>query len=99
MSATIWIAIGFLGQALFSARFLVQWIASERKRASVVPLAFWWLSLAGGVTLFAYALWREDPVFIAGQGFGLLVYARNLALIRKSGKAAAAPAPEVETLS
>jgi len=99
MSATIWIAIGFLGQALFSARFLVQWIASERKRASVVPLAFWWLSLAGGVTLFAYALWREDPVFIAGQGFGLLVYARNLALIRKSGKAAAASAPEVETLS
>ncbi len=89
MSATLWIAIGFLGQALFSARFLVQWIASEMRRASVVPLAFWWFSLAGGVTLFAYALWREDPVFIAGQGFGLLVYARNLILIRKSGKAAA----------
>lgn len=98
MSATIWVAIGFLGQALFSARFLVQWVASEMKRASVVPLAFWWFSLAGGVTLFAYAVWREDPVFIAGQGFGLLVYARNLVLIRKSGKAAAAPAPEGETL-
>ncbi len=97
MSATIWIAIGFLGQALFSARFLVQWIASEMKRASVVPLAFWWFSLAGGVTLFAYAVWREDPVFIAGQGFGLLIYARNLVLIRKSGKAAA-PAPDGETL-
>ena len=97
MSATIWIAIGFLGQALFSARFLVQWIASEMKRASVVPLAFWWFSLAGGVTLFAYAVWREDPVFIAGQGFGLLIYARNLVLIRKSGEAAA-PAPDGETL-
>lgn len=99
MSAAVWVTIGFLGQALFSARFLVQWIASEMRHASVVPKAFWWFSLAGGVTLFAYAIWREDPVFIAGQGFGLLVYARNLMLIRKSGKAAAMLGPEGETLS
>ncbi|MDX5362072.1 MAG: lipid-A-disaccharide synthase N-terminal domain-containing protein [Alphaproteobacteria bacterium] len=77
----LWLGIGFVGQALFSGRFLVQWIASEMRRESIVPLAFWWFSIAGGTTLFAYALWREDPVFIAGQGLGLVIYARNLVLI------------------
>jgi lipid-A-disaccharide synthase-like uncharacterized protein len=80
-----WLLVGFLGQALFSGRFIVQWIASERKKASVVPVAFWWLSLAGGVTLLIYAIHRRDPVFIAGQGAGLLVYGRNLALLRGTG--------------
>ncbi len=79
----IWVVIGFLGQALFSARFLVQWLASEKAKRSVVPHAFWFLSLAGGTTLLAYALYRRDPVFIAGQGAGLFIYARNLALIRR----------------
>lgn len=80
-----WIVLtfGFAGQALFSARFLIQWIASERSRKSVVPVLFWYFSLGGGVTLFLYALYREDPVFMLGQGFGLVVYLRNLALIRK----------------
>lgn len=79
----IWLAVGLLGQALFSARFLVQWLASERKRQSIIPVAFWWLSLCGGATLLAYALWRRDPVFILGQGLGLFVYTRNLILIRR----------------
>ena len=77
----LWLGIGLLGQALFSARFLVQWIASERLRRSVVPTMFWYFSLAGGVTLLAYAIHRLDPVFILGQGAGLVVYARNLYFI------------------
>ncbi|MBF5079193.1 MULTISPECIES: lipid-A-disaccharide synthase N-terminal domain-containing protein [Paracoccus] len=87
---TVWLGIGFLGQALFSARFVIQWLASERMRRSVVPHAFWWFSLAGGVTLLAYALWRGDPVFVLGQGLGLFVYLRNLMLIRKHRRTAAA---------
>ena len=74
----IWLAVGFLGQAFFSARFLIQWIASERLGKSVVPCAFWYFSIGGGLTLLFYALWRRDPVFILGQGAGLFVYARNL---------------------
>lgn len=90
MEQTIWLGIGFLGQALFSARFVIQWLASERMRRSVVPHAFWWFSLAGGVTLLAYALWRGDPVFVLGQGLGLFVYLRNLMLIRRHRRTAAA---------
>ena len=78
----IWIIIGFTGQALFSARFIVQWLASERLKRSIIPTAFWYFSLAGGLTLLAYALHKQDPVFIAGQGLGLIVYLRNLYLIR-----------------
>ena len=79
----LWLAIGFLGQALFSARFIVQWLASERAKRSIVPTAFWFLSLGGGATLLAYALYRRDPVFIVGQGAGLFIYIRNLVLIRR----------------
>lgn len=79
----LWLGVGFLGQALFSARFLVQWLASERARRSIVPRTFWFFSLAGGATLLAYAIYRRDPVFIAGQGAGLFIYARNLMLIRR----------------
>lgn len=78
----VWLAVGLFGQAMFSARFLVQWIASELRRRSVIPQLFWYFSLAGGATLFVYALHREDPVFIIGQGAGLFIYARNLWLIR-----------------
>ena len=74
----IWLGVGFLGQAFFSARFLIQWIASERRGKSVVPRAFWYFSIGGGMTLLLYALWRRDPAFILGQGAGLFVYARNL---------------------
>lgn len=77
----VWLGVGFLGQALFSARFLVQWIASERRRRSVVPLPFWYFSIGGGVTLLAYAIHRADPVFIIGQAAGLFVYVRNLYFI------------------
>lgn len=80
---SLWLGVGFLGRALFSARFVIQWLASERIRRSVVPHAFWWFSLAGGITLLAYALWRGDPVFVLGQGLGLFVYLRNLILIRR----------------
>ena len=78
----VWLGVGLLGQSLFSARFLVQWIASERLRRSVVPVAFWYFSLAGGLTLLAYAIYRLDPVFILGQFAGLFVYVRNLYFIR-----------------
>lgn len=87
-SETLWIAIGFLGQALFTSRFLVQWIASERRRESVIPLAFWWFSILGGLTLLSYALWRQDPVFILGQATGIMVYARNLILIARKRRVA-----------
>src|SRR4051812_7404972 len=79
----LWIAIGFAGQFLFMMRFLWQWIQSERQQRSIIPIAFWYFSLAGGVTLFAYAVHRLDPVFIAGQSLGLTVYTRNLLLIRR----------------
>ncbi|MBF6648630.1 lipid-A-disaccharide synthase N-terminal domain-containing protein [Methylobacter sp. BlB1] len=74
----IWLVIGFLGQGLFSARFIVQWLKSEREKKSVFPIAFWYFSIAGGVTLFAYAVHRQDPVFIVGQLTGLFIYLRNL---------------------
>jgi lipid-A-disaccharide synthase-like uncharacterized protein len=80
----LWLTIGLLGQALFSARFLVQWLASERRKQSVVPRAFWYFSVGGGITLLAYAIYRRDPVFILGQGAGLFVYARNLWFIHRA---------------
>lgn len=82
---TFWLAVGLLGQALFSARFLVQWLTSERLKRSVVPTAFWYFSIAGGLTLLAYAIYRHDPVFILGQGAGLFIYLRNLWLILHPG--------------
>lgn len=86
---TLWIGIGFLGQALFSARFFVQWIASERRKQSVVPVAFWFFSLAGGLVLLTYAVHRRDPVFVVGQAAGLVIYGRNLWLIRRRRNVAA----------
>lgn len=83
MSATLWLILGYLGQAMFFSRFLVQWVASERAGRSVVPVSFWFLSLLGGLILLAYSIWRKDPVFILGQSCGALIYTRNLMLIRK----------------
>jgi lipid-A-disaccharide synthase-like uncharacterized protein len=88
-STTFWLAIGFTGQAIFTARFLVQWLASERKRDSVIPVAFWWLSLGGGLTLLAYAASRRDPVIVVGQGMGVFIYVRNLMLVAKGKRRAA----------
>lgn len=81
-SVALWYAIGFLGQVTFGSRFFVQWIVSERARRVIIPRTFWYLSLLGGVALFAYALHRRDPVFAVGQGLGLIVYVRNLILGR-----------------
>jgi lipid-A-disaccharide synthase-like uncharacterized protein len=82
-TTTFWLGVGFLGQALFSMRFLIQWIHSERHRRSLIPVLFWHFSIAGGVVLLAYAIWRKDPVFITGQAAGLVIYARNLYLIHR----------------
>ena len=84
----LWLITGFVGQFIFAGRFLVQWISSEKKKKSHIPVVFWYLSLLGGIILLVYAIHIEDPVFIIGQSFGLLVYARNLMLIRKEKKAA-----------
>ena len=83
---TFWLVIGFSAQFLFSARFLVQWVASEKAKKSTIPIAFWFLSIAGGALLLSYAIWRKDPVFIVGQAGGLLIYARNLHLIFKENR-------------
>jgi len=77
----LWLAIGFVGQAFFSMRFLVQWITSERRRESVIPISFWFFSIGGALTLFTYALHRGDPIFILGEGAGIVIYSRNLYLI------------------
>ena len=87
----LWLTVGFTGQLLFFMRFLVQWIYSERLGRSVIPIAFWYFSLLGGCTLFSYAIYRMDPVFIAGQSVGVLVYTRNLVLINAERKAKADP--------
>ncbi len=87
LSSTGWYAIGFAGQILFGSRFFVQWIASERLGRVVIPGLFWWLSLLGGAALLVYAIHRKDPVFAIGQGAGLLIYARNLILMRRESPA------------
>jgi len=74
----IWLGVGFLGQAMFTGRFVIQWLASEKARKSVIPTLFWYFSIAGGATLLVYAIYREDPVFIVGQAAGLGIYLRNL---------------------
>src|ERR1700691_4283184 len=83
-----WVLLGFIAQALFTARFLVQWIASERAGHSVIPVAFWIFSIFGGALLLIYALYRKDAVFIAGQAFSFFVYARNLYFVTRDRKAA-----------
>jgi lipid-A-disaccharide synthase-like uncharacterized protein len=81
-----WVILGFVAQGMFTMRFVVQWIASERARRSVIPVAFWFFSIGGGILLLIYALYRRDPVFIAGQALGLMVYFRNLYFIIVTGR-------------
>jgi lipid-A-disaccharide synthase-like uncharacterized protein len=84
----IWLIVGFTGQLFFTARFLVQWLTSERARRSIVPKAFWYFSIGGGITILCYAIHREDPVFIVGQASGLVIYLRNLYFLsRETGPA------------
>jgi lipid-A-disaccharide synthase-like uncharacterized protein len=85
-----WVVLGFVAQALFTMRFVVQWVASERSGHSVIPIAFWFFSIGGGLLLLAYALYRRDPVFIAGQAFGVFVYLRNLQFVLRDRRASAA---------
>lgn len=90
MTEQMWVAFGLLGQALFSGRWLVQWLISEKHGRSVVPTLFWYLSLGGGIVLLAYAIYRQDPVFILGQAMGSTVYLRNLFLVYREKAAAGA---------
>ena len=83
MTTSLWLGLGFVAQAIFASRFIVQWISSEKAGQSVVPIAFWYLSLGGSLLLLVYAIYRKDPVFIIGQSFGGLIYGRNLALIAR----------------
>ena len=81
---TLWLLVGFAGQVAFTGRFVLQWLYSEYKKCSVIPTNFWYLSIVGSTLLLAYAIYRQDPVFIVGQACGSLVYFRNLQLIAKS---------------
>ncbi|WP_341963745.1 lipid-A-disaccharide synthase N-terminal domain-containing protein [Pseudomonas sp. RC10] len=80
---SLWLAVGFIGQLAFTGRFVLQWLYSEYKKRSVIPVGFWYLSIIGSALLLAYAIYRQDPVFIVGQSFGFIVYLRNLQLIAK----------------
>lgn len=90
--SSMWLIAGAIGQLLFSMRFLLQWLYSEFKKRSTFPMAFWYLSIVGGALLLAYAIYRRDPVFIIGQGGGLLVYLRNLQWRLRERRAATADA-------
>lgn len=78
MNTTFWYGVGFLGQGMFFMRFLVQWIVSEKKGKSVIPVHFWYFSIAGSLLVLIYAIYRKDPVFILGQTMGMFIYSRNL---------------------
>ena len=94
MTVTQWVIIGFIGQALFGARFIIQWLVSEKRGESTIPLAFWYCSIGGSIVLLTYAIHREDPVFIVGQSLGSIIYIRNLILIDKKKKALAGSGTE-----
>ncbi len=79
----MWLAVGFIGQLAFTGRFVLQWLYSEYKKRSVIPVSFWYLSIIGSLLLLAYAIYRADPVFILGQSFGIIIYLRNLQLIAR----------------
>ncbi len=81
MTEIIWVCIGFVGQAIFGARFVIQWIASERRKRSYIPVVFWYLSIVGSAVLLAYSIYKLDPVFIAGQSLNMIIYFRNIYLI------------------
>jgi len=95
MISSGWLVLGMVGQLMFFARFVVQWIVSEKKKESVVPVSFWYFSLVGALILLAYSIYRRDPVFIAGMTVGLFIYSRNLVLIFRKRAAGAKITPEV----
>ena len=85
----VWFVVGMVGQCVFAARFVVQWLATEREKRVVIPEAFWWISIAGATITLAYAAHRQDPVFLVAQAGGLAMYVRNLVIHRRSRAAAA----------
>ncbi|MEW6711333.1 MAG: lipid-A-disaccharide synthase N-terminal domain-containing protein [Candidatus Riflebacteria bacterium] len=85
-SFNFWLIVGFAGQILFSLRFFVQWLASEKQKKSVIPVSFWYFSIFGSFLLLSYAIHRQDPVFILGQSMGFVIYIRNLVLIDREKK-------------
>ena len=86
MNEAIWLSVGFVGQACFFIRFFIQWISSERQKRVIIPIAFWYFSIAGGIILLTYAIYRRDPVFIFGQSTGIFIYLRNLYFSQKERK-------------
>lgn len=96
MTATYWLVVGFIGQALFGMRFVIQWIISEKRGESVIPLPFWYFSIGGSLILLSYAIHKQDPVFILGQSLGSIIYIRNLILISRKKKAMAIGNSEYE---
>ena len=98
MTTNQWLIIGFVGQALFGARFIIQWIVSEKKGESTIPLAFWYCSIGGAIVLLSYAIYKQDPVFIVGQSLGSIVYVRNLILIDRKRKSMASMGADSEQL-
>ncbi|MBV9497001.1 MAG: lipid-A-disaccharide synthase N-terminal domain-containing protein [Acidobacteria bacterium] len=92
----LWLIVGFAGQSLFASRFIVQWLMSEKKKTSHIPVEFWYLSLAGGLITSVYAIHRRDPVFVIAQLSGLIVYIRNLMLIRRHAAPLASPDPPAD---
>ena len=98
MTTNQWLFIGFVGQALFGARFIIQWVVSEKKGESTIPLAFWYCSIGGAVVLLTYAIYKQDPVFIVGQSLGSIVYVRNLILIDRKRKSMASVGADNEKL-
>lgn len=98
MTTNQWLIIGFVGQALFGARFIIQWVVSEKKGESTIPLAFWYCSIGGAMVLLSYAIYKQDPVFIVGQSLGSIVYVRNLILIDRKRKSMASVGVDNEQL-
>ena len=98
MTTNQWLIIGFVGQALFGARFIIQWVVSEKKGESTIPMAFWYCSIGGAVVLLSYAIYKQDPVFIVGQSLGSIVYVRNLILIDRKRKSMASVGADNEQL-
>lgn len=86
MTTTHWLIVGLVGQTCFFMRFLIQWLVSEQRGESTIPLAFWYFSIGGSVILLSYSIYREDPVFIIGQSVGSMIYVRNLVLIARKNK-------------
>jgi len=89
MTATYWLVVGFIGQALFAMRFIIQWIISEKHGESIIPLPFWYFSIGGSIILLTYSIHKQDPVFILGQSLGSIIYIRNLILISRKKKSMA----------